>query len=325
MENKQQLTESLIECVPNFSEGRDVRVIDAIVSAVASVPGVLVLDWTSDWDHHRSVITFAGRGEAVVEAAVRAADQAAKSIDLNRHRGVHPRLGALDVLPFVPLGSATLEDCAILAQLAGRRIHQELGIPVYFYGAAALRPDRIALEQIRRGQFEGLREAVLSDPTKTPDLGGPGLHATAGAVIVGARKILIAYNINLKTTDLDLAKRIARRVRASSGGLPAVKALGLPLVSRNLVQVSMNLTDFEQTPLHVVCEEVSRLAGAEGVEIEDSELIGLLPERAMEAAFAHFVKMPNFSLRKVIETQIRRLTFEKFEWTGPFLPGEKEV
>jgi glutamate formiminotransferase len=309
--------------VPNFSEGRDVRVVDAIVSAIASVPGVLVLDRTSDWDHHRSVITFAGRREAIVEASVRAAEQAAKSIDLNRHRGVHPRVGALDVLPFVPLGSATVEDCITLARLAGERITQEAGIPVYFYGAAALRPDRVALERIRRGQFEGLREAVLSDPERIPDLGGPALHPTAGAVVVGVRKVLIAYNVNLKTNDLELAKRIARRVRTSSGGFPAVKALGLPLLSRNLVQISMNLTDFEQTPLHVVYDEVSRLAAAEGVQIENSELIGLLPERSMEAAFAHFVKLSNFSSRKVIETQVRPLTFDKFEWTGAFLPGEK--
>ncbi len=213
--------------MPNFSEGRDPSRVDALVSAIAGVPGVLVLDRTSDWDHHRSVITFAGRGESVVEAAVRAAGQAARSIDLNRHRGVHPRVGALDVLPFVPLGSATLEDCAALAHLAGQHITQELGIPVYFYGAAARRPERVALENVRRSQFEGLRDAAPRDPAKAPDLGGPALHPTAGAVIVGARRILIAFNINLNTTNLEVARSIARRIRASSGGFACRQSLGL--------------------------------------------------------------------------------------------------
>jgi glutamate formiminotransferase len=309
--------------VPNFSEGRDIACVDAIASAVASVPGVRVLDRTSDWDHHRSVITFAGRRDVIVEAAVRAAAQAASSIDLTKHHGIHPRLGALDILPFVPLGSSTLEDCVALAHLAGKRIVHELGIPVYFYGAAATRRDRIALEDVRRGQFEGLREAASRDRAKAPDLGGPSLHPTAGAVIVGARKILIAYNINLQTTDLDLARQIARQIRTSGGGFPHVKALGLPLISRNLVQVSMNLTDFEQTPLHVVYEEVRRLAAARGVEIEGSELIGLLPKSAMESAFAHFAKLPRFSSQNIIEDQIRPLAFDTVNLPGPFLAEEK--
>jgi glutamate formiminotransferase len=309
--------------VPNFSEGRNRACIDAIIAAIASVQGVHVLDRTSDWDHHRSVITFAGRRDVIVEAAVRAAAQAASSIDLTRHRGIHPRLGALDVLPFVPLGSSTLEDCVGLAHHAGKRIAHELGIPVYFYGAAATRPNRVALENVRRGQFEGLRQAAPIDSAKTPDLGGPFLHPTAGAAIVGARKILIAYNINLKTTDLDLARRIARRIRASSGGFPYVKALGLPLISRNLVQVSINLTDFEQTALHIVYEEVSRLAAAQGVEIEGSELIGLLPKSAMESAFAHFAKLSSFSSRSIIEDQVRSLTFNTVDLPGLFLAEEK--
>ncbi len=309
--------------MPNFSEGRDPSRVDALVSAIAGVPGVLVLDRTSDWDHHRSVITFAGRREPVVEAAVRAVAAAAGSIDLTHHRGVHPRVGALDVLPFVPLGSATLEDCAVLAHLAGRRISQELGIPVYFYGAAAVRPERVALENVRRGQFEALREAALHDPHKAPDLGGPALHPTAGAVIVGARKILVAFNVNLDTTNLDIAKSIARRIRASSGGFPAVKALGLPILSRNLVQVSINLTDFEKTPLHVVYEEVSRLAAENGVAIASSELIGLLPRSAMERAFAHFVKLPQFTMHSVIEEQIRPLLFSTVDLPAGYLAGEK--
>jgi glutamate formiminotransferase len=295
---------SLVECVPNFSEGRDFARITALESAIAAVPGTLILDRTSDPDHHRSVITFAGDGESVLESAVRAVSLAAKLIDLNQHHGVHPRLGALDVLPFVPLGGAKLEDCVALAHRAGRRIWNDLGIPVYFYEAAALRPDRVQLEHVRRGQFEGLREAVLNDESKRPDLGGPPLHPTAGAVIVGARRVLIAYNIDLATANLEVAKAIAKRIRASNGGFPAVKALGLSLPSRHQVQVSMNLTDFEQTPVHTVFDEVSRLARSYGVEIARSELIGLLPRKAMELAFAHYLKFPDFQSGDVIEERI---------------------
>lgn len=304
MESGGELKTSLIECVPNFSEGRDPSRVDALAQAISSVPGSLVLDRTSDIDHHRSVITFAGTSHSVVESAVRAAAKAAELIDLNYHRGVHPRLGALDVLPFVPLGEATLADCVALARLAGKRIWNELGIPVYFYEAAATRPDRIKLEDVRRSQFEGLREAVLADQTKRPDIGGPELHPTAGAVIVGARKILIAYNINLKTTDLEIARSIAKQLRASSGGLPAVKALGLPLASRNLVQVSTNLVDFELTPVHVVYSEVLRLASAHGVEIEESELIGLMPRKAMEQAAAGLLKLSHFDSQRIIENRL---------------------
>lgn len=291
----------LVECVPNFSEGRNLRTVHALAAAISSVPGSRVLHCTSDPDHHRSVITFAGEGEAVLESALRAAGAAAQLIDLTQHRGVHPRMGALDVLPFVPLSGTTLEDCVALARRAGERIWEELRIPVYFYEAAATRPDRVRLEDIRRGQFEDLRNVTVVDETRAPDIGGPGLHPTAGAIVVGARKFLIAYNINLRTADLDIAKTIARSIRASNGGLPAVKALGLPLQSRGLVQVSMNLTDFEQTPVHAVFAEVSRLAAALGVEIEDSELIGLMPRKAVEMAFAGLLKFREFDSSRVIE------------------------
>ncbi|HSU33242.1 MAG TPA: glutamate formimidoyltransferase [Bryobacteraceae bacterium] len=297
----------MIECVPNFSEGRDKTVIDAIEEAVNSVPGTLVLHRTSDEDHNRSVLTFAAGAEQVIEAAVRATAKAAELIDLTRHRGVHPRVGALDVLPFVPLGEATLAECVLIARRAGERIWNELGIPVYFYEAAATRPSRMKLEDVRRGQFEGLREAALTDESKRPDLGGPALHPTAGAVIVGARKFLIAYNVNLRSSDLHVAQSIAKRVRTSSGGLPAVKALGLPLESRRLVQVSMNLTDFEQTPVHVVYEEVRRLAAEQGVEIEESELIGLMPRRALEMAAAGFLKLRDFDTQRVVENRIEAM------------------
>jgi glutamate formiminotransferase/glutamate formiminotransferase/formiminotetrahydrofolate cyclodeaminase len=277
--------------VPNFSEGRDLARVAALESAIAAVPGVVVLDRTSDLDHNRSVITFAGGPEPALEAAVRVAAKAAELIDLTRHEGVHPRLGALDVLPFVPLRGVSLSDCAELAHRAGARIWNELGIPVYFYEAAARRPECRKLEDARRG-------------TCPPDLGGPALHSTAGAIIVGARKVLIAFNINLATTDIDVAKEIARAIRASSGGLPGVKALGLRLASRGLVQVSMNLTDFEQTSVHSVFDLVKLLAAARGVEIADSELIGLLPRQAVESAFAHFVKLPLFDSNHVIENRL---------------------
>ena len=208
-----------IECVPNFSEGRNQSSIDTIEQAIQSVDGVLVLHRTSDVDHNRSVITFAADTEPVIEAAVRAAAQASALINLNHHCGVHPRLGALDVLPFVPLEDATLDDCVAIARRAGNRIWKELGIPVYFYEAAALRPDRVRLEDVRRGEFEGLREIVFTEESRRPDLGGPALHPTAGAVIVGARRFLIAYNIDLRTSDIALAQSIARRIRTSSGGL----------------------------------------------------------------------------------------------------------
>lgn len=297
----------LVECVPNFSEGRDSARVAGLEAAIASVAGSKVLHRTSDADHNRSVITFAGEAEAVLESAVRGAARAAELIDLNQHRGVHPRLGALDVLPFVPLGDTTLDDCVRLAHRAGERIWHELRIPVYFYQAAALRPDRTLLEKVRHGEFEGLRASALADETKRPDLGGPALHPTAGAVIVGARPILIAYNINLLTANLQIAKDIARAIRASSGGLPCVKALGLPLESRGQVQVSMNLTDFNVTPPHVVFAEVSKLAAAAGVAVAESELIGLIPRKAVEMGFADTLKLPDFRSHRVIENCLSRV------------------
>jgi len=273
-----------------------------------------VLHRTSDPDHHRSVITFAGEPDSVLESAVRVAARAAELIDLNLHRGVHPRLGALDVLPFVPLGDTTMADCVALAHRAGERIWGELQIPVYFYQAAALRPDRTSIEDIRRGEFEGLRENVLVDETKGPDLGGPGLHPTAGAVMIGARPILIAYNINLETTDLNIAKNIARAIRASNGGLPCVKALGFPLASRGQVQVSTNLTDFNITPPHVVFAEVSRLAAAVHVAIAESELIGLIPKKAVEMAFANSLRLRDFRPESIIENGLKRA----FSNTAPY-------
>ncbi len=268
--------------------------------------GSTVLHTTSDEDHNRTVITYAGHAEAVVESAVRAARVACERIDLNQNRGVHPRLGAIDVLPFVPLAGASLADCVDLARQTAQRFWTELSLPVYFYEAAASRPERRKLEDVRRGEFEGRSRAVLTDPDTRPDVGGPALHPTAGAAIVGARPFLIAFNINLRTTDLALAKAVARAVRTSSGGLPAVKALGFPLASRNLVQVSMNLTDFETTSMQLVYAEVERLASQHGVDIEESELIGLAPQKALNATIARAIHLRDFADNRIIEHCLNR-------------------
>jgi glutamate formiminotransferase len=250
----------LIECVHNFSEGRDAKVVDEIAAAIARTPGVTMLGRTMDEDHNRSVITFAGSLDSVAAAAIAGVGKAVQLIDLTRHTGVHPRLGAADVVPFVPVHGVSLGDCVTLAHSVGEEIWRNFRVPVYFYEAAARQPDRQRLENVRRGGFEGIRESVLNDPGRHPDIGGPELHPTAGASIVGARKFLIAFNVNLATTDIGVARQIARTIRESSGGMPYVKALGLPLVSRNQVQVSMNLTDFDQTPLHTVVDVVRREA-----------------------------------------------------------------
>jgi glutamate formiminotransferase len=286
----------LIECVANFSEGRDAATVRAIEDAIASSAGVLVLRAERDADHNRSVITFAGPPDAVAEGALRGIETAVERIDLRRHQGVHPRMGAADVVPFVPLEGATLEDCVAIARRTGEQVWNRLSVPVYFYEAAALNPDRRQLENCRRGGFE--------NPKIAPDLGGPGLHLSAGACIIGARKILIAFNINLQTDDVAVARDIARTIRASSGGMPFVKALGLPLAGRGLAQVSMNLTDFEQTPLHEVFDAVRREAAARGVEIASSEIIGLVPKKALEEAAAHYLKCENFESGLVLENRL---------------------
>jgi glutamate formiminotransferase len=262
----------LIECVANFSEGRDSRTVQAIQQAIALVPDVMLLRWEMDPDHNRSVITFAGPPEVVAEGALRGISAAVERIDLRRHSGVHPRIGAADVVPFVPLAGITLEDCAAIARRTGEQVWKRLGVPVYFYEAAATSPERAPLENVRRGGFER--------PALAPDLGGPTLHPSAGACAIGARKLLVAFNVNLASMDVAIAKAIARKIRASSGGLPFVKAMGVPLPSRNLVQVSMNLIDFEQTPLRRVYDAVSQEAAARGVSIAGTQIVGLVPRRA---------------------------------------------
>jgi len=294
----------LIECVPNFSEGRDPAKVDAIVAAMREVPGVFLLDRESDVDHNRSVITLVGEPEPVAEAALRGVGKAAELIDLTCHTGAHPRLGATDVVPFIPIEGVTLDDCVVLAKKVGREIWERFHIPVYFYEAAALRPERANLENIRKGQFEGLRDEVLRNPDRSPDVGDPRLHPTAGATVVGARKFLIAYNINLSTSDLEIAKRIAKTIRYSSGGLRYVKAMGVDLKARHLAQVSINLTDFDQTPVHRVFEMVKREAERFGVAIVGSEIVGLIPKRAIELTADFYLQLENFSPAQVLENRL---------------------
>ena len=273
----------IVECVPNFSEGADRKKVEAIVRAM-KVDGVHLLDWSLDADHNRSVVTIAGEPEAVCEAAVRGAGKAAELIDLTSQSGAHPRIGAADVIPFVPVSGISLIQCAMLARTAGLALWRRFGVPVYFYEAAAARPDRVNLEDVRRGQFEGLVKDSVRDTTRRPDVGGPELHATAGASAVGARKFLIAYNIYLEgrdvAGDVSLARGIAKEIRASSGGLYGVKAMGV--VANGRPQVSMNITDFQRTPMARVHAAVAEIAERHGAAIAEGEVIGLIPEQAYE-------------------------------------------
>ena len=323
-------TARLVECVPNLSEGRRPEVVEEIVAAFAGAgPEVLVLDRSSDPDHDRTVLTLAGPGPALVEAAVAGAGACARLIDLNRQRGVHPRMGALDVVPFVPLGEATRLrggadpdlDCAALAERAGRRIAAEAGIPVYLYGAAARRPERAALPAVRGRGFEALRDALAAGepgspgdrpggppgrPGRAPDLGGPGLHPTAGATAVGAREPLVAYNVELAGADLELARRIAAAVRERDGGLPAVRAMGAALEGRGLVQVSMNLLDYKVTPPAVAFAAVAGLAGQAGARIVASELVGLLPAAALAGVDPADLLLPPDTPDRFLEERLAR-------------------
>jgi glutamate formiminotransferase len=269
----------VVECVPNFSEGTDAQRVEAIVAAMR-IEGVHLLDWSMDAAHNRSVVTIAGEPSAVMEAAVRGAGKAVELIDLTRQQGEHPRIGAVDVIPFVPISGIKLEQCVLLARQAGLEIWRRFGVPVFFYEAAAARPDRANLEDVRRGQFEGLRDVVRKEAARRPDLGGPGLHPTAGACAVGARKFLVAYNIYFDSADVSIARAIAREIRAASGGLKGVKAIGV--LAHGRAQLSLNISDFEVTPISQVYRAVSNLASRHKVALADGEIIGLLPEAACE-------------------------------------------
>ncbi len=294
----------LIECVPNFSEGRDPGKVDAIIAAMSGVSGVYILDREMDADHNRCVITLAGEPDAVAEAALRGVGKAMELIDLTKHTGAHPRVGATDVLPFIPIEGLAIEDCVALAHRVGHEIWARYRIPVFFYEAAARRPDRVNLENIRRGQFEGLREEMKHNHERQPDVGEPKLHPTAGVTVVGARKFLIAYNVNLNTSDVGIANKIAKAIRFSSGGLRHVKSMGVDLKARKLAQVSINLTDFEQTPMHRVYEMVKREAERYGVVPVGSEIVGLIPKKAIETAADFFLQLENFSPAQVFENKL---------------------
>jgi glutamate formiminotransferase len=292
---------TLVECVPNFSEGRDKAKVDTIIEAM-KVEGVYLLDREMDADHNRCVITLVGEREAIQEAAIRGVGRAAELIDLTKHQGAHPRLGAADVIPFIPIDGVTIEDCVAMARHVGEQIWKRFKIPVYLYEAAAATPERQNLENIRRGQFEGVREDVKTNAARRPDFGEAALHPTAGATVVGARKFLIAYNVFLNTADVGIAKKIAKAVRASSGGFRFVKGAGFSV--RGLAQVSMNLTDFEQTPVHRVFEFVKREAERHGVAPLSSEIVGLIPKKALEDAAEWFLQVENFDSSLILENRL---------------------
>ncbi|MEO6923058.1 MAG: glutamate formimidoyltransferase [Bryocella sp.] len=295
--------EQIIECVPNFSEGLNAGKVEAIVRSMR-VDGVHLLDFSRDPDHNRSVVTIAGEPQAVVEAAVRAAGKAAELIDLTKQRGVHPRIGAADVIPFVPVTGISLVDCVLLARQAGMQIWRRFGVPVYFYEAAAARPDRVNLEDVRRGQFEGLLRDAVKDSTRRPDVGGPELHGTAGASAVGARKFLIAYNIFLEGEDVGLARAVAKDVRASSGGMLGLKAMGVLADGR--AQVSMNITDFQRTTMPRVHAAVVDATERHGGKVAEGEIIGLIPEQAYQPEEPWLQQVADFDPElKVLERRLK--------------------
>jgi glutamate formiminotransferase len=293
----------LIECVPNISEGRRGDVIDAAAAALRGTPGVRVLDVQSDKDHNRSVLTAVGDAEPLRQAVLALFETVVPRIDLRSHQGEHPRMGAVDVVPFVPIEGASMEDCVTLARQVGAEIGR-LGVPVFLYEDAATAPHRRNLEDVRRGQFEGLAEK-MRDPLWQPDFGPAAPHASAGAVAVGARMPLIAYNINLGTSDLQVAKRIAKAIRHSSGGYRFVKAMGVMLDERAVAQVSINMTDYKQTPLHRVFETVRSEAERHGVSVIGSEIVGLVPSEALFDAAAHFLRLEGWSPAQVLERKVR--------------------
>src|SRR5438309_3929771 len=318
------MSTTLVECVPNFSEGRDKAKVDAIVEAM-KIDGVYLLDREMDTDHNRCVITLVGDRDAIAEAAIRGVGKAADLIDLTKHQGAHPRMGAADVVPFIPIEGVTLEDCVAIARHVGQEIWKRYKIPVYLYEAAAARAERQNLENIRRGQFEGIRAEIASNPDRLPDFGEAAVHPTAGATVVGARKFLIAYNVFLNTPDVTVAKKIAKAVRQSSGGFRFVKGAGF--LVRGMAQVSMNLTDFDQTPIARVFEFVKREAARYGVMPVSSEIVGLIPKKAIEDAAEWFLQVENFDSSLILENRLAAVMSGKMAVGGlragiePFVEG----
>lgn len=296
--------DKIIECVPNFSEGRRPEVVEAIVDEIRQTPGAILLDYPSDADHNRTVVTFVGGPEAVAEAAFRACKKASELINMEEHRGAHPRMGATDVIPFIPIAGTDMKECAAIAHRVAKRIAEELGIPTYLYEQAAQRPDRVNLADVRRGEYEGLRE-LISTPERQPDYGPARMHPTAGATAVGARMPLVAYNINLGTSDMSIGKKIAKAVRGSSGGLVFVKAMAVELKERQQVQISMNLVNYIDTPIHRAFELVKLEAERYGVPVVGSEIVGLVPMNALIGVARHYLRLEEFKSNQVLETRIR--------------------
>lgn len=294
----------IIECVPNISEGCDLSKIEAIADVLKSFSCIRLIDYSSDSDHNRSVFTFIGKPDDVLEAALAASDQALKLIDMRKQTGVHPRLGAVDVVPFIPLGKTKMEEAVDLAHRFGRQFYERFGVPVYFYGHAALIPERRELANVRRGGYEALRNK-LSNPADAPDVGKPEFNPRGGATAVGAREPLVAYNINLKCDDLRLAQKIASQIREKSGGLPHVRAIGVILKSRKLAQVSINLTNCRETPLKAIYDQVEALAADRGIEILESELIGLAPKCAFAGTKPENLKLVNFDQDRLLEKHLK--------------------
>ncbi len=310
--------DQIIACVPNFSEGRNRATIQALIEAVTSTAGVALLDHSMDPDHHRAVLTFCGTPEAIVEAAFRTIRIATDLIDLRKHVGAHPRVGATDVVPFIPIRGITMEDCVQLAKQLGEKVGREFAIPVFLYERAATHADHVPLETIRRGGLEGLAFRMASDPDWTPDFGPHRLHQSAGAIAIGARPPLIAYNVNLYSKDVEIARSIARVIRHSSGGLAHLKAIGVELSSRGMVQVAMNVTDYQVTPIHTALQAVKTEAGKRGIEVAGSELIGLVPQAALDHAAAASLKLDPFAPSRILETRIAETMLKK-DGTEPTL------
>jgi glutamate formiminotransferase / 5-formyltetrahydrofolate cyclo-ligase len=294
----------IVECIPNFSEGRRTEVIDQVVAAIKSVPGAVLLDRASDADHNRSVVTFVAEPDRVVDAAIAAAGKAAELIDLNKHSGEHPRMGATDVIPFVPISGVTMDECVQLARACGERMWSELGIPVYLYEKAATKPERENLATVRKGQFEGIRGEIATNEARRPDYGEARVHPTAGITAVGARPPLIAYNVNLGTSDIEVANKIARAVRHQTGGLRYVKALGFELKDRGIVQISMNMVNYEGTPLFRALELIKREAERYGVAVVGSEIVGLVPQRALNAVADFYLQLESFTEEQILEQRL---------------------
>jgi glutamate formiminotransferase len=296
--------DKIVECVPNFSEGRHTDVIDAIIAEIKAVDGVRFLDHTYDHDHNRAVLTFVGPPEPMKAAVFAAVAKAAELIDMEKHSGEHPRIGATDVVPFIPIKNMTIDECVALARELGEKIANELQIPIFLYEAAATREDRRNLAKVRKGQYEGLKDAIQTDPSRKPDFGPSKMHPSAGATVIGARMPLIAYNVNLDTNDLELAKRIAVTIRERDGGFKNVKALGLEIKEKGIVQVSMNLTNYKVTPVYVVYDKIKELAEEAGVTVLESEVIGMIPLEAMVGCAEHYLRAIDFKFDQLLEPRI---------------------